>query len=544
MNTRKSTQGAFKAALLSGCVAAMSLAIASPSLAQPAAPATPAAPQPWFGLKLPPPTNDPAKPVLQFEDAHLPVQPAVFGPGPKSPLLAPPRMRADLIKIVDFSLRSKAQGDFRWGRIVGTPLHHETVGWLVDQLKEAGVPNAKLEEYPGVLSIPTAAEVRIFGSPAFGPGSADVVLDTADTEGRGPVNGTVTGPLVYVGHATEADLTGRDIKGKIAVMHTTPSPGMLASDDFRRERNLITGGASGVINIMEAAGNLKSYTPLGGCGDKMCFSVGGQDGFFLENALGKAGQAGQEMRAKISATAELKKITGANGYAVIPGKKSRSAIVLNMHADAWYNGADDNGSGLVVGLALARYFAKTPLDHDLVFLIDGGHHTQPGIPEFRKAHAGVLENASLIINLEHVAAAGMTRGFAQPADNNFQHRYVLSTTEYPKEVSVSNMSPFLIDVWRKASSCFMIPLERVVDDNAPGEPSTMRDLLKKIPVTQMTEYNPLYHTSGEDVTSVTDEGLERAARFFAYMIMQADKASPELLQGAPYAATKGCPKIP
>lgn len=533
----------FKSKMLCGCVAVVAtLAITSPLQAA-SAPQPPPPPGPWFNLKLPPPANDPTKPVMRFLDAELPVQPVVFGPGPKSPLLGPREMRSDLNAIVEFSLKSYRQGDFRWGRIVGTKIHHDTVAWMVQRLKDAGIPDAKVEEFPGDLSIPTAAEVRILGSEAFGPGSQDVVLQTADPEGRGPVNGTVTAPLVYVGHATDADLIGRDLKGKIAVMHTTPSPGMLASDDFRREPRLMSEGAVGVINLIEAADNMKSYSPFAGCGAGMCFSVGGKDGYFLENALGKAGLAGHEMRARLSSTAKLEKIVGHNGVGIIPGKSNRT-IVINMHADAWFTGADDNASGAVVGLALARYFVKNRQDHTLVFLIDGGHHTQPGIPEFRKVHEDLMQNADLIINLEHVASAGMIRGFAQPKDDNFQRLFVPTTTEHPKEVSVTNMAPYLIDLWRKASACFMIPLERVVDNNAPGEPSTMRDLRAVVPITQMTEYGPLYHTSGEDAASVTDEGLERAARFFAYMIMAVDKAPRALLQGAPYAPTTGCPRIP
>ena len=500
---------------------------------------------PWFGLTLPPPVNDPSTPIVPFDTTDIPVQPIVFGAGPKSPILDGSKMKADLRTIVDFALKSKAQGDFRWGRVVGTQIHRDTVAWIVGQMKSGGVQDSHVEDYSAKLSIPDSAEVRILGNVSYGDGSQDVVLKTADAEGRGPVNGTVTAPLVYVGHATDADLIGRDLTGKIAVMDTTPSPGMLAADEFRREPKLIKAGAVGVINIMQQIGNMQSYSPFAGCTAGMCFSVGGEDGYFLESAIGKAGLDHQVLTARLSATAKQQNgLVGENGVATIPGKTNRT-IVLNFHADSWYTGADDNGSGTVVGIALARYFAKQPqLNHTLVFLVDGGHHTQPGIPEFRKKHEDLIDNADLFINLEHVAAAGLIRSFDQRTDVNFANQMVPTTTEWPKEVSISNRAPFLIDTWRKAATCFMIPLERVVESDAPGEPSTMHDVVTKIPVTQMTEYGPLYHTTGEGLQSVTDEGLERAARFFAYMIKAADKASPALLKGAPYSPTKGCPAIP
>ena len=36
---------------------------------------------------------------------------------------------------------------------------------------------------------------------------------------------------------------------------------------------------------------------------------------------------------------------------------------------------------------------------------------------------------------------------------------------------------------------------------------------------------PLYHTSGDTLASISTEGLERAARFYAYVIEAAGKAS-------------------
>lgn len=55
---------------------------------------------------------------------------------------------------------------------------------------------------------------------------------------------------------------------------------------------------------------------------------------------------------------------------------------------------------------------------------------------------------------------------------------------------------------------------------------------------------PFYHTSGEVPDLVPNAGLERAARFHAYMIAAADAADPALLKGAPWTPKAGCPAIP
>src|SRR5580693_3737887 len=181
--------------------------------------------EPWFGQGLPPPVNDPTKPVLTVKD-DLPPQPATFGPGPKSPLLAGERIKADVATIVGFSLESRAAGDYLWGRMSGAPAYYETASWAVDKLKRAGLADAHLEDFLATLSTPLSGEARLLGDLAFGEGTRDIVLQSAVVGGRGPVNGVVTAPLIYVGHASPADLIGRDVRGKIAVIHSLPDPGL------------------------------------------------------------------------------------------------------------------------------------------------------------------------------------------------------------------------------------------------------------------------------------------------------------------------------
>ncbi len=478
-----------------------------------AAPAAGAAP--WFGQALPPPVNDPTKPILTTAE-DLPAQPAVFGPGPKSPLLAGSALKADVRTIVGFSLESKASGDYLWGRVSGTPAYYKTAAWAVDQLKAAGLKDAHLEDFTATLSIPTAGEARILGDSAYGEGSGDIVLQSAMVGGRGPVNGSVTAPMIYVGHATAADLLGRDVKGKIAVLHTTPNPGMYSADEIGRPAELIKAGAVGVIEILDQVGNMQSYdADRHGCGTSLCLTVGGADGYFLENMLGKAGLAGKTVSAKLSSTATTQTgLKTANGVATIPGKSKRT-IIINAHADAWFVGADDNAGGLATAIALARYFAKQPKpEHTLVFVVSAGHHTPGrGGPAFRANHdKDYVADTDLFINLEHVAGQGVIRQMPVTQSDNFGRPMVSATTEWPKTVAVSNRAPFLIDVWRQGAACFGLAVQRVVDTAPNGEPGAFRDL-QGVPITQMISAGPLYHTSGETVDSAPDAGLERAARF-------------------------------
>jgi hypothetical protein len=508
---------------------------------------SPAIADPWFGQALPPPVNDPTHAVVQTVGVDLPEQPAVFGPGPKSPILDGDKIKADVKTIVDFSLKSKASGDYLWGRVSGTPAYYDTVTWAVQNLKASGLKDAHVEDFTATLTIPTAGELRILGDTSYGDGTADVVLQSAMVGGRGPVNGTVTAPMIYVGHATHADLLGRDVKGKIAVFHATPNPGIYSTDENGRSNDLIKAGAAGAIEILDQAGNMQSYdADRHGCGTNLCLTIGGADGYFLENMLGKAGATGKSVSARLSSTAtEQTGLKTANGVATIPGKTDKT-IIINAHADAWFVGGDDNASGFATGLALARYFAKQPKpEHTLVFVISAGHHTQGrGIPAFRAVHDNdYVKNASLVINLEHVADTGIARSAVDRNDHNFGLKLNATTVELAKAVGVTNRAPFLVDLWRQGAACFGLSTQRVVDDMAPGEPGAYHDI-KTVPMTQMIAAGMFYHTTGDTVDSVPDEGLERAARFYAFMIEQADKAPDALLQGAPYAPRTTCPRTP
>jgi hypothetical protein len=65
-----------------------------------------------------------------------------------------------------------------------------------------------------------------------------------------------------------------------------------------------------------------------------------------------------------------------------------------------------------------------------------------------------------------------------------------------------------------------------------------------VPMTQMIPSGTFYHASGDVYEAVPAEGMERAARFHAFLIEQADQAPEALItngKGTPYRArSTGC----
>ena len=504
----------------------------------------------WFGTPGPAPLSDPRKPVMKYDDAFGPL-PTHFThrPGRFDELLDASALKADQKRIVGFSLESLGAGDKVWGRRAGTPAFLHTIEWTISELKAAGLKDAKVETYAvnGVMWVPQTWQLQLVGDPVFGAGTETVTLQSAFPQPGGVSipGGTLTAPIVYVGHGTDADLAGRDLKGKIAIVRVRPEPSLFGAGEQGVAARLAEKGAAGVINAIEGPGNAQYIDPRFACGKAPCFMIGGQDAWFLQTVIGKAANAGVLDRLKIAVSLTSREqdgLTSANGVATIPGQ-SEKRIIINAHADGYFQGGDDNASGLAVLIGLAKYFARQPKPrHTLMFVASGGHHGPGNGPTSLVAsHPELKTGTLLILNLEHPAYADVVRGKVRAA-NNIGMSWETSVTESAKAVGVTNESPFLFDLWRQASRCYGVATYQSAGTTVSGDLGGYRPL--DVPMTQMIQSGTFYHSSGDVYEEVPAEGLERAARFHAFFVEQADRADERLIgagKGTAYRAmTQPC----
>ena len=522
-------------------IVAFVLAIGLPSLTAQTA-------GPWFGTPLPPPASDPRQPVMKYGDGFAPL-PVAFShrPGRADDLLDGAALKRDQRRIVDFSLESLAAGDKVWGRRAATPAFMHTIEWTVNAFKSAGLESAAVESYPvsGSMWAPQSWRVQLGGDAAFGAGSETVTLQSAFPQPGGTTipGGSITAPVVFVGHGTDADLAGRDVAGRIAVVHVRPEPSLFGSAEQGVAAKLAEKGAVGVINAIEGPGNAQYIDPRFACGKAPCFIIGGQDAWFLQQVIGKAATAGVLDRLKMTlslAAEERSSLRSANGVAVVRGQ-SPKRIIVNAHADGYFQGGDDNASGLALLVGLARYFAKQPQPaHTLMFVASGGHHGPGNGPAaLVAAHPELKDNTLLVINLEHVAYLDAVRGKTRAA-NNIGMVWETSVTESAKAVGVTNESPFLIDLWSRAPRCFGVATYQLPSAGVSGDLGGYRPL--NVPMTQMIQSGTFYHSSGDVYEQVPSEGLERAARFHAWFIEQVDRAPETMIaagKGSPYKSALG-----
>jgi hypothetical protein len=370
----------------------------------------------------------------------------------------------------------------------------------------------------------------VLGDPAFGPGSEDVVLESAmPTAGSEILDRSLTAPLAYVGTARPAELMHIDVRGRVAVQHIIPKGHLFLNrgEAQSRAQDLMRRGAVAVFNVIEQPGNMR-LRDIGNCGGP-CFNLGGQDGRFLEDLMDAAALAGtlDRLRVRLDLTTEERSgMRAANVVGIIPGRLEEN-IIVNAHADGWFDGANDNADGLAVMIALATHFA-TPEhrpERTLVFVASAGHHT-PGLNGPRQLVAlnpEIVARNVLTINLEHVAARQLHPA-RSVTPGGFRDLIADSGEGYLMN-GVTNRSSFLEAIIREGGDRYGVNFVSAATDYAAGDNPPVDG-----PLFQVIQATPLYHGSGETLETISTPGLERIARFFTYFIKEVDRAPVEQLR--------------
>jgi hypothetical protein len=280
-----------------------------------------------------------------------------------------------------------------------------------------------------------------------------------------------------------------------------------------------------VFNLVRLPGNELSRD-FSNCGNP-CFNIGGRDGHFLERVMDSAASkgVGDKLRVRLQMKTETRTgLSAQNAVAVIPGRRADETIVLNAHADGWFDGAGDNADGLAVLMGLARHFAKpaNKPERTLVLVASAGHHT-PGINgprSFVTTNPALAKAAVMLVNIEHVAQRNFSPARTEASDG--YREAVADSGEAPISVGVTNDSPFLqglVDAGPSRYGVNFISERSTFQSGEAGGWTTLN--VAKVCVMQAP---PLYHTTGEVFAVISEPGLERVARFLAHFVKEADKA--------------------
>ena len=495
------------------------------------------APAPWLGVKPPPAFEAHASPVILGDD-YGPRPVAVPAGEERHTALEGASILRDLERVVDFSVRSRASREVGegqlWGRITGLPSGDGTMTWAAERMEAAGVPRVerqRFEQEPGAsLWLPLSWELRVVGDPAFGAGTRDVVLESAMPANAAalPPEG-LTAPLVFVGTARPAELAFIDVRGKVAVQHITPKGHLFLERGPARAKAqaLMRRGAVAVINLVDQAGNMR-MRDISGCGGP-CFNLGGQDGRFLEEVMDRAAEAGVGDRLQVRMRLQDEQRSGmsaSNVLGIVPGEVDEN-VIINAHVDGWFDAANDNADGLAVMLALAEHFSRSEnrARRTLVFVASAGHHTAglSGPRQLVELNPDLVARNVLVINLEHVAARQLN-----PArtDTDGLRDLVTDSGEGFLMNGVSNGSPALQEIIRRGGDRYGLNFVSLASTYHAGDNPPV-----DTPIFQLIQGNPLYHTSGDALETISTPGLERVARFVAFFVREVDGLPRERFVG-------------
>jgi Zn-dependent M28 family amino/carboxypeptidase len=238
----------------------------------------------------------------------------------------------------------------------------------------------------------------------------------------------------------------------------------------------------------------------------------------MRSAARAAGGGDLRVQLRLDASARTGLI-GHNTFGLIPSKSgslSGESIIVNAHADGWYDAAGDNADGLAVLVAMARHFSRQEnrLDRTLAFVSSGGHHSTGlnGPSNFVRLNRELAGKAVLVLNLEHIAQY-------QVDPRTFE----VLRTEQDMGWGVDNSAPFLLQLTREAQDRYGFRLRPQYGTSVGGDLGGYASL--GIPRVQAIHAAQLYHTTGDTFESISVEGLERAARFYAYYLKGVAKAS-------------------
>ena len=213
-------------------------------------------------------------------------------------------------------------------------------------------------------------------------------------------------------------------------------------------------------------------------------------------------------------------LQGHNTIGLVPGRRTDELVIVNAHADGWFDAAGDNGDGLAVLVALARHFAKAPPpERTLLFVASGGHHGagMNGPGNLVTMNQDLVKKAVLVLNLEHIA---------QLYFRNDPFR--VEAGEQPMGFGISNEAPAIADMARRGMQRYGFALRPQFSSSIAGDLGGYAPL--GVPRIQAIHSGPMYHTSGDTLDTISTPGLERAARFYAFLVSEIAKADRAALQ--------------
>jgi len=429
-----------------------------------------------------------------------------------------------------------------WGRVIGSSADQESAQWLMRHMTQIGLTDVHMEPIDLAPQwFPQSWELTATGGgKSLTLATAQPAYTTPGTSGAG-----LDLEIVYAGLGSEADLIGRDLRGKAVLIFSNPMPGSWRHTSTQEATVDESGvrttwlqlaekrGAAAIICSIQLPGNIR--TQLYPTGTRVpTFSMGMKDGMDLRDMVAQA-PAGQPVRLKLRM--DVQQVPGLKTgtvWGTLKGTTDEN-IYVEAHRDGWFESATDNASGVATMLGIAEYFAKVPAAQrrrSIVFLGTSGHHNSgPNSAAWlAEHHEELFRKTALLINAEHTAAAQpeLLGEAIRLVNNEAGFLWYGGGKERPK-------------LQQAAISAFMqfgVPIYAEPENGVPGGEASR--LYQFVPAVQASNYNMYFHSDMETPATVPAPGLAATTRAYVKIIEEVNKMELKELQLAPATApTRG-----
>jgi hypothetical protein len=413
----------------------------------------------------------------------------------------------DYVKqIVAFSLKDRDEGNLLWGRTAGTKNDVLVEDWVAAKFKECGLEDVHKQSF----DLPPQWFPTSWSLTATGSGQR-VTFKTLRASGTPLPAGGLDLEPVWVGLGTEADFAGRDVKGKLVVIWSEPTPGVInnSAQWMGSSKRAEDKGAAAVLINLAIPGNYQIQVAPGprSATGLPTFTMGTEDTNTLRSLMEKG-----PVKVHAEYTMEMRSgLKDSNVWGTLPGTTDEDIIVY-AHHDAVFTGALDNASGMSVMVALAEYFSKIPKEQrrrTIKFVTTAGHHNGSfGTLWMHTNRDTFLAKTALLINVEHVSVVqtyywGST---LRESDNIDARRWWVYGSSKLASIALRDWNMFGVTIYDT-----MEPL-------ASGDGMwTQVDA----PTVQLIESPAFYHTDMPE--RVPAAGLEAVARSYAKIIDDVNK---------------------
>jgi peptidase M28-like protein len=424
----------------------------------------------------------------------------------------------------DIAERYREQGHPQfWGIIAGTSGDADEAQWLLGKYNQIGLTDTHIQNVaffhpqwaPESWEVEATDEDLVMRLPSAQPAYA-----TTATNGK-----PLDVPVVYAGLGSDADLAGRDVRGKAVLFFregagssTWPAPVL---------QRIQSAGAAAIFMGDFRGGNFSTQAYRANS-NVPTFNLGTEDALKLRDLIAKlpAGRPPQlriRLDAKWAADQQSFLVWG-----TLPGATDETIYVL-AHRDGWFDASGDNASGVATMLGLAEYYASVPRNQrrrTMIFIgTDGHHQNSPGGygREWLAANRErFFSRTALMINAEHPSEL-LTRGGTAGGTQS-----IIPLQWYAGGASRPQLTTIAAAAFRE----FGVPLWDEPSATPPaGDLLPFAGFLPGV-VIQSNDFMYM-HTSGDSPANVAPTGLEAATRAYARIIDEVNKLPLSDLQRTP-----------